>query len=251
MPAGPHDPASFLRAATPLPALAVAVVIPALDEAESLPTVLRSLGSPGRVVVADNGSTDGTPDVARAHGAEVVLEPRRGYGSAVLAGMRLLAADPPDVLVIADADDADPVFDWRRLVEPIERDEADLVMADRTQLAEPGALTPVQVFGNRLATRLIHRATGHRYADMGPFRAIRWRSLERLGMCDPTWGWNVEMQIKAVRAGLRVLEIPMSYRRRHKGRSKVSGSVRGAVRAGVRIVWAVRHYVRAPLPPPG
>jgi glycosyltransferase involved in cell wall biosynthesis len=231
----------------------VAAVLPALDEAASLPGVITALRSPFggdalRIVVADNGSTDGTGDVARAAGAEVVVAPRRGYGTAVLAGLGLLRADPPDVVLIVDADLADPVERWPELVAPIRSGDCDLVLSDRTALAEPGALTAVQRFGNALATRLIARVTGHRYRDMGPFRAIRWSSLERLAMEDATWGWNVEMQLKAVRAGLRVRELSMPYRRRERGTSKVSGSIRGAARAGVRIVWAVQYYARAPLP---
>jgi glycosyltransferase involved in cell wall biosynthesis len=231
----------------------VAAVIPALDEAASLPGVLAALRSaPGgdrlRIVVADNGSSDGTSEVARDLGAEVVWAPRRGYGTAVQAGLNVLRAAPPEVVLIVDADLADPVERWPELVAPIAGDRADLVLSDRTTLAEPGALTPVQQFGNALATRLIAAAVGHRYADLGPFRAARWSSLARLGMEDPTWGWNVEMQLKAVRAGLRVAELPLPYRRRERGVSKVSGSLRGAARAGVRIVWAVGHYARAPLP---
>lgn len=227
----------------------VAVVVPALNEEESLPAVLAALQGGPRVVVVDNGSTDDTSGVARRAGVEVVRAPRRGYGSAVLAGMAHLADAPPDVLIVVDADAADPVHEWPRLVAPIASGAADLVLSDRTALAEPGALTPVQRFGNALATRLIAAVAGHRYADMGPFRAIRWTALQRLGMEDPTWGWNVEMQLKALRAGLRVRELPMAYRKRTAGTSKVSGSIRGAGRAGVRILWAVQHYARSPLGP--
>jgi glycosyltransferase involved in cell wall biosynthesis len=222
--------------------LRVAVILPALDEAASLPSVLADLPPVDRVVVVDHGSTDDTAAVARLHGAEVVVEPRRGYGNAVLAGMALLRADPPDVVVILDADHADPADRLLELVRPIAEGRADLVQSDRTRTAEPGALTWTQRYGNALATFLIAIATGHRYRDMGPFRAIRWRSLEALEMEDPTYGWNVEMQMKAVRRGLRILEVPLPYRARAKGRSKISGSLRGACRAGVRIVWAVGYY---------
>lgn len=220
----------------------VAVVIPALDEEESLPSVLRDLPAVWKVVVCDNGSRDGTAEVARAHGAEVVHEPRRGYGSAVLAGIRHLSDDPPDVLVILDADHADRADLLPLLVDPIVDGVNDLVIADRSRTAAPGALTPQQRFGNRLATSLIRVVSGHRYADMGPFRAIRWTSLQSLGMEDATWGWNVEMQLKAVRRGLRIREVPMPYGHRTAGRSKISGSLRGTVRAGGRILWAVRYY---------
>lgn len=195
-------------------------------------------------MVVDNGSRDGTPEIARRHGATVVEAARRGYGTAILAGIRALRDDPPDVLVILDADQADRADLLDRLVDPIAWDRADLVLSERSRTAEPGALTATQRHGNRLATRLIHLVTGHRYRDMGPFRAIRWSSLEGLEMCDPTWGWNVEMQIKAVHHGLRILEVPMPYRPRAAGRSKISGSLGGAMRAGARILWAVGRYAR-------
>jgi glycosyltransferase involved in cell wall biosynthesis len=220
----------------------IAVVIPALDEAASLPGVLADLPPVHRVVVVDNGSTDGTPQVARDAGAEVVEEPRRGYGSAVQRGIRALHDDPPEVLVILDADHADRPDLLHRLVGPILADEADLVLSERSATAEPGALTPAQRYGNWLATRLMARACGHAYRDLGPFRAIRWTSLQALGMEDPTWGWNVEMGLKAAKHGLRILEVPMPYRRRHSGRSKISGTIRGTVRAGARILWAVARY---------
>ena len=223
-------------------AMRVAVLIPALNEAESLPIVLRGLPPVDRVVVVDNGSDDGTAAVARAHDTEVVWAPRRGYGTAVQAGMNHLRADPPDVLVILDADHADDPAALPQLVSPIVDDLADLVLSDRTQTAEPGALNLTQRLGNRLATFLIRWTSGHVYRDMGPFRAIRWRSLEALAMEDPTWGWNVEMQLKAVRHGLRILEVSLPYRARARGRSKISGSLRGATRAGARILYAVHRY---------
>lgn len=225
----------------------IAVVIPALDEAASLPGVLSALPSfVDRVVVVDNDSTDGTGDVAREHGAEVVLARPRGYGTAVLAGMGRLSAEPPDVLVILDADLADAPETMPVLLDPIVEGRRDLVLSDRSRTADPGALTFVQRFGNGLATRLIAVSTGHRYRDMGPFRAIRWRSLTHLEMEDPTWGWNVEMQMKAVHHGLRIEEVPLPYRARARGRSKISGSLQGAARAGVRILQAVGRYARPP-----
>lgn len=220
----------------------VYVVIPALDEAESLPGVLQALPPVDRVVVVDNGSKDDTAYVARERGAEVIDAHPRGYGTAVQAGMRHFADDPPHTLVILDADHADMPERLGELVGPIERDEADLVLSDRTTTAEPGALTFVQRFGNRFATELIALQTGHRFADMGPFRAIRWTSLMQLRMEDPTWGWNVEMALKAVKQGLRIVEIPLPYRRREKGESKISGNLRGAAKAGVRILYALAKY---------
>lgn len=222
----------------------VAVVIPALNEAGSLPGVLASLPAVGRVVVVDNGSTDDTAAVAAANGAEVVHEPRRGYGTAVLAGMAHLRPDPPAVLVILDADHSDRPELLPRLVGPILDDRADLVLSDRSHTAAPGALTRPQRFGNAFATTLMWGVAGHRYADMGPFRAIRWTSLQALEMEDPTWGWNVEMQLKAVRRGLRIIELPFPYGARRAGRSKISGDVKGAARAGAKILQAVHRYRR-------
>lgn len=221
-----------------------AAVIPALNEEASLPLVLAALADAGvdRVVVADNGSTDRTAEVARAGGATVVHQPARGYGNACLAAFAHLGEDPPDVVVILDADHSVYLDDLPALVDPIARGEADMVLGDRTRLAEPGSLTPQQRHGNTLATTLIRLVTGHRYGDMGPFRALRWSSLVALGMEDPTWGWNVEMQIKAVKRGLRIREVDVRYRDRHAGESKISGSLRGTLKAGTRILWATWRY---------
>jgi glycosyltransferase involved in cell wall biosynthesis len=220
----------------------IAVIIPALNEEESLPLVLAELPSVVHTVVVDNGSEDRTGDVARGWGASVVFEARRGYGSAVQAGIRALMSAPPQVVVILDADHADRADLMGYLAEPILAGHADIVLSDRTQYAAENALTTPQRFGNRLACHLMHIVTGHRYRDMGPFRAIGWDALMRLGMTDPTWGWNVEMQIKAIRHNLRVREIPMPYRCRAAGVSKISGDLRGAARAGGRILWAVGQY---------
>ncbi|MCO4743956.1 MAG: glycosyltransferase family 2 protein [Proteobacteria bacterium] len=222
--------------------MSVAVIIPALNEAQSLPAVVRDLPDGVRVVVVDNGSTDDTARVAAQLGCEVVHEPRRGYGSAVQAGMAHLGPKPPEVVVILDADHADHPELIGHLATPILDGEADLALSERTLTAERGALTPPQRAGNWLATHLIRRSTGYAYRDMGPFRAVRWTSLIALDMQDPTWGWNVEMQMKAVHHQLRILEIPLPYRARQKGKSKISGSIRGTLRAGARILLAVHTY---------
>jgi glycosyltransferase involved in cell wall biosynthesis len=231
-------------ASSPPPRLAI--VIPALDEEASLPSVLAKLVGRARVVVVDNGSTDRTAAVARASGAEVVQEPRRGYGTAVLAGFRHIADSPPDYVIVLDADNADAAATLPHLVAPLVAGEADVVLSNRTRTAEHEALTVVQRLGNGLAVHLIALSTGFGYLDMGPFRALSWRSVERLGMTDPTWGWNVEMQMKAALMGFRVHEVALPYRARQHGDSKISGSVTGAIRAGYRILLAVNRYRRMP-----
>lgn len=221
----------------------VAVLIPALNEEQALPLVLAELAAqaPERVVVVDNGSTDRTAARARAAGAEVVLEPRRGYGSACLAGLAHLRAAPPEVVVILDGDHSDYPEDLPLLLDPIRQGEADLVLGERVTLAQPGALQPQQRFGNHLASALMWGLVGRRYRDMGPFRAARWAALEALRMSDPAYGWNVEMQMKAARQGLRILEVPVRYRPR-VGQSKISGTLRGSAKAGAHILRACwRH----------
>ena len=221
----------------------VVVVIPALNEEASLPRVLADLPEVHTVIVVDNGSTDRTVEVAEFGGAEVVSEPRRGYGSACLAGIRRASDLECQILVILDADYSDHPEDLLFLVEPIAQNRADMVLGDRTRLAEPGALLTHQKFGNHLATFLIHRITGHRYRDMGPFRAIRMSSLLAMEMEDLNYGWNVEMQMKAAYAGLRIEEIAVRYRTRI-GVSKISSTVRGSIKAGAKIIYSTWRYAQ-------
>ena len=218
----------------------VALIIPALDEELALGNLLDALprGVFARVIVADNGSTDRTAAVARAHGAEVVSEPRRGYGRACLAGLAALD-ETTEIVAFMDADGSDVPEEARRLVGPIAAGEADLVIGSRALgEAEPGSLRLAQRWGNRIAVGLMAVLYGYRYTDLGPFRAIRRASLEKLGMRDTDFGWTVEMQVKALLRGLRVREVPVSYRRR-SGRSKISGTVSGTVRAGTKILWTI------------
>lgn len=219
----------------------VDAVIPALDEAASIGRVLDELPRPliRRVVVADNGSKDGTSDAARAHGATVVHEPRRGYGSACLRALAALAGDPPDAVLFLDADGSDDPAEAGSLLAPIAEGRADLVIGSRTRGArEPGALTAQARFGNWLATGLLRAFYGVAWTDLGPFRAIRYPAYVALGMRDPDFGWTVEMQVRAARAGLRGVEVPVRYRRRI-GKSKISGTVSGAARAGVKILGII------------
>jgi len=224
---------------------AIDVVIPALNEEVSLPLVLAALPHPPvrRVVVADNGSRDGTARVAREGGAIVVPAERRGYGSACLVGLDWLRRnDPPDVVVFVDADFSDHPDELPRLVAPLLADESDLVIGSRVLgTREPGALLPQARAGNLVACLLIRLLYGHRFTDLGPFRAARWEALKRLGMADPDFGWTAEMQVKALRHGLRVTEVPVSYRRR-VGVSKITGTVSGTVRAGYKILWTVLRH---------
>lgn len=226
--------------------MTVDVVMPARDEAPSVGEAVAGVArQPGvrRVVVVDNGSTDATAAEARAAGAEVVAEPRAGYGRACLAGLAHVRRDPPDVVAFMDADGSDDPTDLGALLRPIRDSQADLVigsrvLGQRAGRVEPGALLPQARWGNALACALVRARWGERYTDLGPFRALRWAAYERLGMRDETFGWTVEMQVRAARAGLRTAEVPVAYRKRI-GRSKITGTVNGTLRAGTKILWTV------------
>lgn len=225
----------------------IAVIIPALNEEAALPHILADLSKEvvEEVVVVDNGSVDHTAEVARAGGATVLSEPRRGYGWACLAGIEHLKAKAPDIVVFMDGDHSDHAEELPALVRPIVAEGYDLVIGSRTKgKAEPGAIVPHARFGNALATFLIRFLYGFTYSDLGPFRAIRFPALLCLGMTDRTYGWTVEMQIKAIRQGLRITEVPVRYRKRFGGKSKVGGTVKGTILAGYKILWTVFRYAR-------
>ena len=219
----------------------VALIIPALDEEHAIGALLASIDRQlvRDVIVGDNGSRDATAAVAAAGGAEVVHVAERGYGAACAGALTRLRTDV-DVVLFMDADGSDDPAEIPSVVEPILGGRADLVIGTRVHV-ERGALTPQQRFGNWLATFLIARLYGHRYTDLGPFRAIRRDLLDRIGMHDRRYGWTVEMQVRALQLGARVAEVPVRYRKR-VGKSKISGTVRGVVLAGY---WIMRTIYTA------
>ena len=235
-----RDPSTLKTVRT----LVIDVVMPALNEEDSIGLVLGDIPKSlvRHVYVVDNGSDDATASVAAAHGATVVPEPRRGYGSACLAGLAQVAQDPPDVVLFLDADYSDHPEEIARLLEPISLDAVDLVIGSRTiGQREPGALLPQALFGNKLACILIEGLYGYRFTDLGPFRAVTWEALERIGMEDTNFGWTVEMQIKAAHKRLSCVEVPVSYRQR-VGVSKITGTLSGTFRAGYKILFTIFSY---------
>ena len=225
----------------------IGVIIPALDEERAIARVISDIPDwVDRIVVVDNGSTDRTRDVARIAGADVVDEPKRGYGSACLKGISILQES--DIIVFIDGDHSDHAEEMDLLVDPIIRGEADFVIGSRRLgNAKPGALTPQQRFGNALACTLMRLIWRTRYTDLGPFRAISRPALERLQMADKNYGWTVEMQIRAAQYGLETIEVPVAYRKRI-GVSKVSGTVKGTVLAGYKILTTIARFALAPNP---
>ncbi len=216
----------------------VSVVIPALDEEEAIAAVVGeclATGVPREVIVVDNGSSDRTAERAREGGARVVTAPR-GYGRACAAGVRALSSEC-EVVVFLDGDGSDVPAFMGSLVEPIARGTHDFVIGSRTRgQREPGSMNFQQILSGRIAGCIMQLLYGIRYTDMCPFRAIRRDALEKLNLREETYGWNLEMQMKAARAGLRILEIPVNHRRRVGGESKVSGTLRGTFVAGARII---------------
>ena len=216
----------------------VSVIIPALDEEEPIAGVVReclATGLPNEVIVVDNGSTDRTAERAHEAGARVVTAPR-GYGRACAAGVRALSPEC-DIVVFLDGDGSDVPAFMNQLVDPVASGTHDFVIGSRTRgQRELGSMNIQQIFAGRLAGSIVGLLYGVRYTDMSPFRAIRRDALERLDMREQTYGWNLEMQMKAARDGLRVLEVPVNHRRRAGGESKVSGTLRGTFVAGSRIV---------------
>ncbi|MCG3206010.1 MAG: putative glycosyltransferase [Elusimicrobia bacterium] len=222
--------------------MVVTVIIPALNEAGALPLVLAEIprAHVDDIIVVDNGSTDPTALVAREGGARVFQVLKRGYGRAVQCGLKNLKPEC-DTVVILDADHSDFPEELPKLLDPIERGELDFVIGSRTEAALPGSLMPQQRFGNWLACFFIRLLYGQRFTDMGPFRALRRSTIEALKLKEPTFGWNVEMQLKALKMGFRVGEVPVRYRPRI-GQSKISGTLRGSLQASVIILRSLWKY---------
>lgn len=221
----------------------IAVIIPALNEEKAIGYVLAELPNEliYQIIVVDNGSNDLTAEIAHRAGAEVVFEPKRGYGAACLRGLSLIKTEV-EIIVFLDGDYSDYPEDLSLLISPILNNSADMVIGSRA-LGErqTGSLTPQQVFGNWLATRLIKLFWGFDYSDLGPFRAIRAKSLQQLQMQDHNFGWTVEMQIKALKHSLKIKEVPVRYRKR-LGKSKISGTLSGTIKAGAKILYLIVKY---------
>lgn len=228
------------------PGAVVDVIIPAYNEENSIDLVVKEIPAFVRnIIVVNNNSSDKTSQIAQESGALVVDEPVPGYGRACLKGIDVVKENiiPPEIIVFLDADYSDYPQELIVLVKPILAGDADLVIGSRALgNREAGAMTFPQIFGNWLATRLIKLFYAHTYTDLGPFRAIRWNSLLALEMEDKTFGWTIEMQIKAVKKKLKIAEMPVNYKKRI-GVSKISGTVKGTLMAGYKIIGAVFKYL--------
>lgn len=225
----------------------IKVIIPAFNEQNSIGKVIRDIPKDwvSEVIVVNNNSKDDTEEVARKAGVTVLKEERQGYGYACLKGMDYVKAQnlQPDIIVFMDADYSDHPEQLPEVVKPILEKDMDLVIGSRALgEKEKGAMTPQQVFGNWLATRLLRLFYGADFTDLGPFRAVTWEALQRINMQDKTYGWTVEMQLKAAKLGLRCTEVPVKYRKRREGVSKVSGTLKGTLGAGYKIIWTIFRY---------
>jgi glycosyltransferase involved in cell wall biosynthesis len=221
------------------------VLIPAYNEQNSVQKVIKEVPDVVRhIVVVNNNSNDDTKINAQQAGAIVIDEPQRGYGKACLTGIGYFAKleTAPDILVFLDADYSDYPDQLLDLIKPIVEEGFDMVIGSRAKgRRESGSMTPPQLFGNWLSTTLMRWIYKTSYTDLGPFRAIKWKKLQQLGMEDETFGWTIEMQIKASKMGFNTVEVPVDYRQRI-GVSKISGTVKGVFGAGYKILWTIWRY---------
>jgi glycosyltransferase involved in cell wall biosynthesis len=225
----------------------VKVIIPAFNEENGIGEVIREIPKElvAEIIVVNNASTDNTETIASAAGATVLREPVAGYGRACLTGIDYLkkSLPKPDIVVFLDADHSDYPEEISLVLKPILQGNADLVIGSRALgQKEQGSMTPQQIFGNWLATRLLKLFYGVTFTDLGPFRAIRFNKLIELEMQDKTYGWTVEMQLKAAKKGLQCVEVPVRYRKRI-GFSKISGTVKGTIMAGYKILATIFKYL--------
>ncbi|MGD0855133.1 MAG: glycosyltransferase family 2 protein [Dehalococcoidia bacterium] len=224
----------------------IAVIVPAMNEADAIARVIADIppGIVEEIIVVNNNSSDATPDIARSAGATVLDEPRQGYGFACMRGVNYLAAlrNKPDIVVFLDSDYSDYPSEMTDLIKPIVEQDYDMVIGCRSFNKNGGGAMPLQqIWGNWLAKLLIKLFYGVKFGDLGPFRAIKFNSLMALDVKDQTYGWPVEMQLKALKRGLRVYEVPVSYRPRI-GKSKISGTVKGTLLAGYKILSTIIKY---------
>ncbi|MDA9984974.1 glycosyltransferase family 2 protein [Flavobacteriaceae bacterium] len=227
--------------------LSVTVIIPAYNEEGPIAKVIKEIPSlVNEIIVVNNCSTDKTATVAATAGATVLDENRMGYGYACLKGIEHAARQqsPPDVVVFLDGDFSDYPVELIKIIAPIQNNEVDFVVGARVkELREEGSMTPQQIFGNWLACFLMKGLFNSTFTDLGPFRAIKWETLQSLKMSDKTYGWTVEMQLKVLRQKISYQEIPVSYKKRI-GVSKVSGTIKGTIFAGAKIIgWIFKHYI--------
>ena len=224
----------------------ISVIIPALNEEKSISKVISSIPKyVSEIIVVDNGSTDKTSKIAKLKGALILFESKKGYGHACIKAIEFLKFNPPNIIVFLDGDYSDYPEEMDLLINPIIKNKYEFVMGARIKkLREPGSMTLQQVFGNFLACFLLKVLYGVNFKDLGPFRAIKWESLQKLKMKDKTFGWTIEMQLKAIKHKLKYLEVPVKYRNRI-GKSKISGTLTGTIMAGYKILlWIFKYYFK-------
>ena len=224
----------------------ISVIIPALNEEKSISKVINSIPKyVSEIIVVDNGSTDKTSKIAKSKGALILFESKKGYGHACIKAIEFLKFNPPNIIVFLDGDYSDYPEEMDLLINPIIKNKYEFVMGARIKkLREPGSMTLQQVFGNFLTCFLLKVLYGVNFKDLGPFRAIKWESLQKLKMKDKTFGWTIEMQLKAIKHKLKYLEVPVKYRNRI-GKSKISGTLTGTIMAGYKILlWIFKYYFK-------